>query len=196
MTKDEQPDAPDGAAARDLDRRPPVRPSLPPPEPLPPPAQDALPRELPLVVPVDLPAEVDDARPRTVAPAPDAGATLPPPDAPAPPPDLAVAPAPTARGRRRLGRGPTALLVAAGVLGLLLVLLELALAAAPSLINRSLRARGFELELGGLDVGLLAGDVELTDVVLRPKEGGEPLLRLGSLRADVRARALLKATSS
>jgi uncharacterized protein involved in outer membrane biogenesis len=86
----------------------------------------------------------------------------------------------------------TALLLVVGVLGLLVVLFHLALAVAPSLINRALRARGYELEIGGLDVGLLAGDLEVSDLVLRPRGGGEPLVQLGSLRADVRTRSLLK----
>lgn len=184
---DEQPAPPDGAAARDLDRRPPVRPSLPAPEPISrPPARDAGPYDLPLVLPVDLSAEVADARPHPAAAAPatpDVGLV--------PAPALPPPPRPT-RPRRRPGRAVTALLLAVGVLGLLFVLLHLALAVAPSLINRALRARGYELEIGGLDVGLLAGDVEVSDLVLRPRGGGEPLVRLGSLRADVRTRSLLK----
>ncbi len=176
---------PDGAAARDLDRRPPVRPSLPAPEPItwaPPAAKDALPYELPLVLPVDLSVEVQDAPPHASSNVP----------APVPDSSSSSAPPPPVRRRRRFGWGVTTLLIVVGLLGLLFVLLELALAVAPSLLTRALRARGYELEIGGLDVGLLAGDVEVRDLVLRPRGGGEPLVRLDSLRADVRTRSLLQ----
>lgn len=98
------------------------------------------------------------------------------------------APAP-ARPRRRWRRW-----LRNGAIGLVLLLIIVRFAGVallPSILDKVARGFGLTCSIGRLEVSLLSGEVELAHVAVAPVEGGEPILALGYVRADVSVSSLL-----
>ncbi len=107
--------------------------------------------------------------------------------APAPPaPAPAAAKLPERKWRRRLRR------LAIGLVVLVLVVRIGAVALAPSILDRVARGFGLTCSVGRLELSVLAGELEVAHVTVAPLAGGEPILDLGYLRADVSPLALLR----
>ena len=92
---------------------------------------------------------------------------------------------PARKWPRRLRRGAIALAV------LVLVVRVAAVALAPSILDHVLRGVGLTCSVGRLEVSVLSGELEVAHVVVAPRGGGEPIVDLGYLRANVSPLALL-----
>ncbi len=78
------------------------------------------------------------------------------------------------------------------VLLVLLVLLRVALPLVlPWALARAAASVGLACTYERLDLSVLAGEVELSHLVVAPIEGGDPIVRLAHLRADVDVLSLL-----
>ena len=98
----------------------------------------------------------------------------------------AQAPArPRRRWRRWLRNG------AIGLVLLLVIVRFAGVALLPSILDKVVRGFGLTCSIGRLEVSLLSGEVELAHVAVAPIEGGEPILALGYVRADVSVSSLL-----
>ncbi|HZU97956.1 MAG TPA: DUF748 domain-containing protein, partial [Planctomycetota bacterium] len=108
-------------------------------------------------------------------------AEAPEPETPAPPP--------LSRRRRWLRRSRN---VAAVLLILLIIARIVAVQAAPSILDKVARGFGLRCEVGRIDLSLFAGELDVGRIVVTPVEGGEPVLSIGYVRADLRVWPLLR----
>src|SRR5271170_2501565 len=67
----------------------------------------------------------------------------------------------------------------------------LGVALLPSYLDRLARTFGLTCSVGRIELSALSGELEVAHLSVSPIEGGEPILALGYLRADISTRALL-----